>query len=229
MRIVRWVLGAFILSVAVVGFLGASYFGKPSLARISLLGDTSVTFYVWRLETEPVELSMYFHRDFGKFRDELGRNGDGGVFGERGPRFTYPGELVEVLANVNGRRFSLIAMPARAADMDHWERELVPAVGGSDPNQVKWPLEPMSLPQLQIGLNSISLDVKNVGKPLLGERVEVYLRAPMSRHRYAEKQPDYSFFRWFGPITATLLLVCAIVAFPIRGSRAQKKAQSGST
>jgi hypothetical protein len=227
---VRWTLGTLIVSLAVVGLLGASYFGRPSLARISLQPGTSVTFHVWRLQTESVELSMYFHRDFGKFRDELGRDGGGDMFVGRGLRFPYPGEPAEVSANVNGAQFSLFAMPARAGDMDHWERELVPAVGGADPNQVKWPLEARSFPRLQVGLNSISLAVTNVGKPLVGERVEIYLRSPMTRHRYADEQPDYGFFRWFGPVTITLLLVCAVAVLPIWGSvRTQKTPQSGST
>jgi hypothetical protein len=229
MKILRWGLGTFILILAVVVYLIPYYLGKPSLARISLQPDTSLKFHVWRLQTEPVELSIYFYRDFGKFRDELGRGGDGGSFVEGGQRFPFPGEPVEVLANVNGRRLTLFAMPARAADMEHWERELVPAVGGADPNQVKWPLEIRSFPQLQIGLNSISLHVTNVGKPLIGERVDVYLRAPMSRHRHAMVQPDYSFFSWFSTITAVLLLVCAIAVFLLWGvSRTKNETENSS-
>ncbi len=203
-------------SLVFAGMCGAWYFSAPSSASMSMKLGESVTFRLWRLHAEPAEMSLYFKRDFGKFRDELGRYPDSGGIRNGQLHSPYPGTPIKVQISANGESTVLEALPAQGADMEHWERQLVPFVDDTNPQQVPWPPRVSGFPELRWGLNTITASVLEVGDAIKGEDVNIYLRAPMSRHRYSDTQQAYDFFRWFRwwPINMIILAICAVLAFP---------------
>jgi hypothetical protein len=195
----------------------------PSLTELILRPGSGADLTVFRLRSSSVRPLLEFGRENNEHRPELGewrtraRDSTGSLY------FENPGAPVKLRLSIQetGSSFVFAALPAGSYGPTI-DRDLTPYRDMGDPHRFLWQPLPDSgpMPTLSAGMSHLHVDVIEVGEPIIGEKVTLLVRAPVSLKSI---EVGYGIFWWFGfwPIYAAALLISGLIllARTIRASK----------
>jgi hypothetical protein len=199
-----------VLTLAVATGTTAFHLSRTAVkVELPLLPNASADVSMFHLLPASLSLTLDFERKDQDLRP-LGNykeRGDG--FDKSGVLdFAEPGAVVKIQVSIgeSGSNHVFEALPAGSFGRDDIGREMVPYIDDGDPHRFQWP--PAPRPILPMGASNLRITVLEVGEPLLGQRVTLFVLPPVS---FESAMPGYSVLWWFylWPVFAFALLVYA--------------------
>ena len=205
---IHWVVWLVLTLTVAAGTTAFFLSTTPTRVDLDLVPDAGADVSVFRLLPGFFSLSLYFETK-GNLRPELGSFEH--YEKPRALEFPNPGATVKIQVSVRESRTTYVfeAMPAGSFGQKIG-RDLVLFIDDGDPHRFPWPPNRESLPVLPKGTSHLHVSVLEVGHPILGERVELFVSPPLSFKSY---MPGYGllafFFLW--PVYVGALFVYAAV------------------
>lgn len=204
LRVVRHIAIAAVFLPIILGTAGLLYFGSTTDRTLKLGPNESVAFYVFRTSPHPAKFSLYFKRNFGQHRRELGTDSSSSVPTAHGVRYQNPGEPVILSVGINSDTRSFEALPAVGEGFDRWRRPIQPYVDdGDDTIFVNVP-DDGQFPQLKLGMNKVVVRVVRVGPKISNETATFSLHPAISK---VHVEDGYGVYQWFIPFALPFLLL----------------------
>jgi hypothetical protein len=190
--LVWWIVTLILSAYCLTGFV-ASY---PNRVDIKLEAGAAATLTLVRLAEDHLRMELLFRGDH-RERPELGDYTTQGDWNRTGLlEFAQPGSAIRIVASKQKTDAVLFeAMPKEGWGVDIATRRLTSNLPVG-PGVWRWPEQTLS-PQLvlQPGFNTVTLEVRSVEPPLVGETVQLIAQPPLG---FKSSQPSVSWlWAWF--------------------------------
>jgi hypothetical protein len=204
-----WVLLGIVAAIVTLFTIMFFIATQTKKVDLSLIEGERVSVKLFRFGPQNISLDLRFSTKKGSQRPELGSYTTKiGWEQTRILDFPNPGEPVKVLISDTQQEHIYEARPAGSYAIETIGRGLVPYHEDNNSNQFPMDFADNQRFMLHSGFNEFQVTVLEVGKPLLGEQVTLYIKPSLS-FKFIPQEPFYKFLWYFNfwPIYFLILFV----------------------